>query len=33
VIRVLVVDDHAVVREGLELLLGRFDGIEWGFGL
>lgn len=27
-IRVLVVDDHAVVREGLELLLGRFDGIE-----
>ncbi len=28
VIRVLVVDDHAVVREGLELLLGRFDGIE-----
>ena len=27
-IRVLVVDDHAVVREGLELLLGRFAGIE-----
>jgi len=27
-IGVLVVDDHAVVREGLELLLGRFDGIE-----
>ena len=27
-IRVVVVDDHAVVREGLELLLGRFDGIE-----
>lgn len=27
-IRVLVVDDHAVVREGLELLLGRFDGVE-----
>jgi DNA-binding NarL/FixJ family response regulator len=26
-IRVLVVDDHAVVRDGLELLLGRFDGI------
>jgi DNA-binding NarL/FixJ family response regulator len=28
VIRVVVVDDHAVVREGLELLLSRFDGIE-----
>ncbi len=27
-IRVLVVDDHAVVRDGLELLLGRFDGVE-----
>jgi DNA-binding NarL/FixJ family response regulator len=27
-IRVLVVDDHAVVREGLELLLGRFDAID-----
>lgn len=27
-IGVLVVDDHAVVREGLELLLGRFDGVE-----
>ena len=27
-IRVVVVDDHAVVRDGLELLLGRFDGIE-----
>ena len=26
-IRVLVVDDHAVVRDGLELLLGRFEGI------
>jgi DNA-binding NarL/FixJ family response regulator len=28
VIRVLVVDDHAVVRDGLELLLGRFEGID-----
>ena len=27
-IRVLVVDDHLVVRDGLELLVGRFDGIE-----
>jgi DNA-binding NarL/FixJ family response regulator len=27
VIRVVVVDDHAVVRDGLELLLGRFDGV------
>ena len=27
-IRVLVVDDHAVVRDGLELLLGRFDEVE-----
>lgn len=27
-IRALVVDDHAVVREGLELLLGRFDGVD-----
>ena len=27
-IRVLVVDDHAVVRDGLELLLGRFEGID-----
>jgi DNA-binding NarL/FixJ family response regulator len=27
-VRVLVVDDHAVVREGLELLLGRFEGIR-----
>jgi len=28
VIRVLVVDDHAVVREGLQLLLGGFGGVE-----
>ena len=28
VIRVLVVDDHRVVRSGLELLLGSADGIE-----
>jgi two-component system, NarL family, response regulator NreC len=27
-IRVLVVDDHAVVRSGLRLLLGQEDGIE-----
>ncbi len=27
-IRVLIVDDHQVVRDGLELLVGRFDGIE-----
>jgi DNA-binding NarL/FixJ family response regulator len=28
VIRVLVVDDHAVVRTGLTQLLGTFDGVE-----
>jgi DNA-binding NarL/FixJ family response regulator len=27
-VRVLVVDDHAVVRKGLELLLGREDDVE-----
>ena len=27
-IRVLVVDDHQIVRDGLESLLGRVDDIE-----
>jgi NarL family two-component system response regulator LiaR len=27
-IRVLVVDDHAIVREGIRLLLGQIEGIE-----
>lgn len=27
-IRVIVVDDHQMVREGLELLVGRFEGID-----
>lgn len=28
VIRLLVVDDHSLIRQGLERLLGAFDGIE-----